>query len=71
MPETKAARATPTDREIADAMVRYGGSFAQKLGETYDRADPTNREKLKTAFADEWARYRELALLMLQRKAQP
>ena len=59
-----------TDVEITDAMVRYGGSFAVKVGEAYDRADPVNRAKLKAAFPEEWERYRQLAVL-IKRKVQP
>ena len=51
---------TVTDDEIADAMIIYGGSFVSALGGAFRRADATNRERIKVAFADYWERYREL-----------
>jgi hypothetical protein len=53
----------PTDDEIADAMLRYGGGFVSCLGELMQRADPENRAILKAAFPHYWAEYAALAIL--------
>jgi hypothetical protein len=44
-------------------MLLFGGSFVQQLGHLYRVADAANREKLRTAFADYWDEYRQLATL--------
>jgi hypothetical protein len=49
-----------TDWDIADAMTRYGGSFAQALGRLYLAADESNQRRLREAFPDAWAEYREI-----------
>lgn len=50
-----------TDDDITDAMITYGGSFVVALGWAFRRADIVNRARLKAAFPEYWAEYRELA----------
>jgi len=49
------------DRDVARCMVKYGGSFVQKLGAAALVADPTNLRKLRDAFPDYWANYLRMA----------
>jgi len=58
---------TPDDFAITEAMIMYGGSFAQQLGKAWRCADETNQQRLKAAFGDCWEKYRELAKLKAQR----
>ena len=53
----------PTDNEITEAMICYGGSFVSALGQLWRKADATNRAKLHAAFWEYWAEYRELVRL--------
>ena len=57
------------DGEIIVAMYGYGGSFVRALAEAWQRADPINQAKLRAAFPEYWAQYRDLALLHRQREA--
>lgn len=52
---------TPTDNEIAQAMITWGGSFVQRLGQLYGWADEDNRRRLKAAFPEYWQKYAEYA----------
>jgi len=49
------------DWGVLEAMTTYGGSFVQALAEAARRADPTNYARLRHAFPDVWAEYREKA----------
>jgi len=49
-----------TDKEILDAMQRFGGGFIIALARLFQRADPQNQAILKTAFGHYWAEYREI-----------
>jgi hypothetical protein len=49
------------DRQILEAMSRYGGSFVQALARAAERADPVNLGKLRAAFPDVWQEYARLA----------
>jgi len=42
---------------LAEAMQRYGGSFARKISEAFYVADENNREKLLNAFNDLFESY--------------
>lgn len=53
----------PTDYEIIDAMIQYGGGFVAKLGHLFHYADPANQARLRAAFPEYWAEYRDLANL--------
>ena len=44
----------PTDYEITEAMITYGGAFVSRLGELYGHADRENQAILKRAFAHYW-----------------
>ena len=57
---------TPSDDRVLEAMTRYGGSFAVALAEACRRADPRNFLTIKSAFADLFAEYEELAALKQQ-----
>jgi len=52
-----------TDREIATAMLQFGGSFISALGSAWMRADPMNGDRIAKAFPDFWEEYRELVQL--------
>lgn len=49
------------DYEVAEAMMRYGGSFVQILGELTARADLINLEKIKSTWPEYWGKYTEFA----------
>ena len=59
---------TQTDDAILTAMESYGGSFIQGLARLCRLADPMNFMRLKTAFADEFGRYAEIAGEMARRR---
>lgn len=46
------------DYHTLDAMLTYGGGFAQKLARTAFAADPNNYRRIKAAFPDFWTRYK-------------
>jgi hypothetical protein len=50
-----------TDYAITAAMITYGGSFVQGLGQLFRQADAANKARLKAAFPEYWAKYRDLA----------
>jgi hypothetical protein len=52
-----------SDRDIALAMVTFGGSFVAALGAAWTRADAVNAEKIKAAFPEYWEQYRDLVQL--------
>lgn len=49
------------DFDTIDAMRIYGGGFVKALAEAAFHADPQNLARLKAAFPDYWATYREMA----------
>ena len=59
-----------TDHDVAETMMRMGGSFMQQLGTLYMVADPENQRRLMAAFADEWTKYHALTRLRLEREAR-
>ncbi len=44
--------------KVAVAMIRLGGGFFGQLGEALTRADRANTLIIKSAWPEEWARYR-------------
>ena len=52
-----------SDREMAEAMVRYGGSFVVHLGQAFLFADGINRAKILATRPDYCQQYRDLARL--------
>lgn len=54
----------PTDWEITEAMIQYGGGFVAHLGKLFRLADETNKAKLKAAFPEYWQQYETLAMRM-------
>jgi hypothetical protein len=56
-----------TDDEIVGAMATFGGSFVRQLAKLFQLADDHNRAKLKTAFADYWDEYADIARLDTKR----
>lgn len=46
---------------VVDAMTRYGGSFVKALADAWRAADPHNRRRLETTFADYFENYRQMA----------
>ena len=59
---------TQTDDAILTAMESHGGSFIQALALACRRADPINLVKIKTAFADDFVRYAEVAGMLARRR---
>ncbi len=46
--------------DVANAMVRYGGSFVAHLGQALLHADYNNVYRIKNAFPDYWKQYKEM-----------
>jgi len=46
--------------DVAEAMIKHGGSFVQSLGQALIHADPINQIKIKKAFPDYWKQYKEM-----------
>jgi hypothetical protein len=61
---------TPSDDQIVDAMITYGGSFTSQLGKAWRAADQHNREVLENAFSGYWREYREIATLKAERMSE-
>ena len=59
-----------TDQQIVHTMALLGGSFIQKLAQAWQVADSINQAKLKAAFAEEWAVYRDLTELRANKLAK-
>ena len=55
------------DREVVDAMARFGGSFVKALAECFRRADATNFQILKASFPNYWSAYTQEALRAKER----
>lgn len=60
-PQETPQRAAVDARDVARAMMLYGGSFVQLLGQLYLRADPDNAERLQTAFPDYFRKYADMS----------
>lgn len=60
-PVLKSGRDAVTLFEITEAMIIYGGSFAQALGHLVRLADPVNQQRLLEAFPELFTEYEELA----------
>ncbi len=45
---------------VAEAMIKYGGSFVESLGRTLLQADENNQQKIKNAFPEYWERYKNM-----------
>ena len=50
--------------DVANAMIKFGGSFVQALGQALLQADHINAKKIESAFSEYWIQY----LTMSQRK---
>lgn len=48
-------------QEIANAMVKYGGSFVEALGQALSKADRINTKKIFETWPKYISQYRELA----------
>lgn len=59
----------PTTSQIADAMIRHGGSFVKALGEAMLRADDRNTHRILAAFPDYIETYAALARKRAEREA--
>ena len=59
-----------TNFEIVEAMHAYGGSFAQAIASAFNRADAVNFERLKAAFPELWAEYKDMAELIQMRQTK-
>jgi len=51
----------PGTGAVADAMIRYGGSFVAALGRALHCADADNARRIRVAWPEYWATYTELA----------
>ena len=58
----------PTEEQIVNTMIEYGGSFVQALANAFRRADDGNAERIRLAFPDIWATYTNLARLNYEKK---
>jgi hypothetical protein len=58
----------PSHEEILQVMETHGGSFVQALALCYRCGDAFNQARLREAFQDLWRHYRELAVLMHDRR---
>jgi len=58
-PESKGGKVI--DYDIAQQMIRYGGSFVGALGEAVIRADSDNLRRLREAFPEYWEEYSEFS----------
>jgi len=47
--------------KVVEAMENYGGSFVKALGIALRFADVFNTKKIKDAFPEYWAEYKEMA----------
>lgn len=56
-----------SDMDVLHIMQRYGGSFASALAKAWQVADRDNQNRLKAAFGDLLAEYRELAEMKADR----
>jgi hypothetical protein len=54
------------DYWISHAMITQGGSFVAALGHAYIKADPDNKQKLRTAFPDIFDKYTTIATELKQ-----
>jgi hypothetical protein len=52
----------PTDHQIIDAMLMFGGSFVCALAKAYRQADSDNQRTLREAFPELWTQYRDPAM---------
>jgi hypothetical protein len=59
-----------TDYDVAEAMLTYGGSFAQALALCWQKADVRNQRRLQEAFPEVWAEYQTLAELQWRRRLE-
>ena len=50
-----------TEFQVTECMIKKGGKFVSGLAKLWRIADSENREKLKTAFAEYFAKYAKLA----------
>lgn len=55
-----------SDYDVAQTMIRFGGSFVAALAQAWCRADDRNQQRIQEAFPDYWTEYRELARLRLK-----
>ena len=47
--------------DVANAMIKYGGSFVKALGNALQFADHINTAKIERAFSDYWIQYLTLS----------
>ena len=56
--------------DVSQTMIKYGGSFAQKLGEALQYADTDNTQRIYDAFPELWAQYLRMSQ-MIREKGNP
>ena len=56
--------------DVSQTMIKYGGSFAQKLGEALQHADTDNTQRIYDAFPELWAQYLRMSS-MIREKDNP
>ena len=47
---------------VSEAMIKYGGSFVNKLGQLLQSADHVNAEKIKTTWPQYWNDYKAFSI---------
>ena len=45
---------------VSEAMITYGGSFVNKLGQMLQAADHINAQKIKNTWPEYWQEYLEI-----------
>jgi len=68
--EQEGAGMNEDDTMVALAMINYGGSFVNALGNAVRYADPDNLARLKAAFPHYWKQYRVIAQTNHKKGAQ-
>lgn len=46
---------------VAQAMIKYGGSFVESLGKALLQADHINAQKIKDTWPEYWKKYLEMS----------
>lgn len=49
--------------EITEAMMQFGGSFVEALGNLWRIGDLSNRRKLETTFNEYWGEYKKVVVM--------
>ena len=53
--------------DVSQTMIKYGGSFAQKLGEALQHADTDNTQRIYDAFPELWEQYLRMSAMIREK----